>query len=87
MLVDWLIELREAEQLRQKYRVCLDRALTAAGSGDAGWNSRFRTALARNGLVLGPAQRGAYPDGFSFQAPAPFPGDEDWPDGTHVIWA
>lgn len=70
------------------YRERLDLAFTVAGTGDAGWNGRFRVALALNGLQLGPAERhNTYPDGQSYAAPHPFPGDNGWPDDTYVIWA
>lgn len=72
------------------YRERLDSALTAAGGPEEGWNTRFRAALDREGMTLGPLNvepDDRYPRGLAYTAPLPYLDDPNgWDKDTCVLF-
>jgi hypothetical protein len=66
------------------YLVRLDKAHSAAGAGDAGWNSRFTAGLKANGLMLETYKGQPLGAQGPLMAPHPYEGPDAWPESIIV---
>jgi hypothetical protein len=73
------------------YHAAVNSANQGAGAGTAGWDDRFRAALAVNGLK--PVEKydhpadPSYPGGFPYLAPRPLDDPSAWGHSAFIVWA
>jgi hypothetical protein len=80
-----------SERNPESYKERLNKVISCAGKGDAGWNKRFLSALDGMDLDLAdPAEFDntpeLYPDRYPCQAPRYYGAKAEWAENSLIVW-